>query len=83
MRSGNSGITASVDAYGRIMGETEINEQNTLLCSAAIYRDATLYSVVGDWPVAVSGFVLWIAAVIKAIFQRNSQQCKRKTEAAE
>ncbi len=83
VRSGNSGITASVDAYGRIMGETEINEQNTLLCSAAIYRDATLYSVVGDWPVAVSGFVLWIAAVIKAIFQRNSQQCKRKTEAAE
>ena len=80
VRAGNSGITASTDAYGRIVGETEINEQNTLLCSAAIYQDYTLYSIVGDWPVAALGLAAWAFAVVKEVLQRVLH--KRKAENA-
>ncbi len=49
LRAANTGISALVDPYGRIVAETPLERQTVLVGTVAARRDQSLYARAGDW----------------------------------
>jgi len=58
LRCANSGISMLVDQYGRILSRTRLEQRTILTGSIPLTRIRTVYSKVGDWPVALSGIIV-------------------------
>jgi apolipoprotein N-acyltransferase len=67
-RCANTGISMVVDQYGRILKRTRLGERRILTGSVPLSRIPTLYSHIGDWPVALSGCIVVICVLI-AVFR--------------
>ncbi len=50
VRSTNTGISAFVDANGRVLARTSIHGAETLIADMPLLESRTLYQVLGDWP---------------------------------
>src|SRR5262249_36011494 len=49
LRDTNTGVTASIDPYGRVVAKTLRKERNALRAPFALYDVATFYTRHGDW----------------------------------
>ena len=49
LRSTNTGITASIDPFGRIVARAPTGERTTLLAPYSSRSDTTFYTRYGDW----------------------------------
>lgn len=65
-RCANSGITMLVDQYGRIISKTRLGERTVLTGAVSLSRVPTLYSKLGDWPVALSAAIVLIQLLLAA-----------------
>jgi apolipoprotein N-acyltransferase len=57
LRDTNTGLTASIDPYGRIVASIPRHTRATLVASYALIPDMTFYSQYGDW-------FAWLCAII-------------------
>jgi apolipoprotein N-acyltransferase len=60
LRDTNSGITASIDPYGRIVEEAPRDVQTALLVPFGVVRETTFYTRHGDW-------FAWLCVIITAV----------------
>jgi apolipoprotein N-acyltransferase len=65
LRDTNTGLTASIDPYGRVVASIPRHTRGTLVAPYSFIPDPTLYSQYGDW-------LAWLCAIIScgAIFAR-------------
>ncbi|HLW84120.1 MAG TPA: apolipoprotein N-acyltransferase [Candidatus Sulfotelmatobacter sp.] len=71
----NTGVTASIDPYGRIVVRAPRKERTTLLAPYALTSVTTFYSRHGDW------FAILCAIIsIAALFERFACASRKKTE---
>jgi apolipoprotein N-acyltransferase len=61
LRATNTGVTASIDPYGRIVDQMPRHVRGSLLARFNFIDDVTFYSRYGDW-------IAWICAVLTAGF---------------
>ena len=61
MRDGNNGITAIVDAYGRVREQLDLDDIGVLDGSLPQKLPPTLYSRIGDW--GLGGMMLILLAL--------------------
>ncbi len=57
LRDTNTGLTASIDPYGRVVASIPRHERAALLAPYALIPDTTFYSQYGDW-------LAWLCAII-------------------
>ena len=57
LRDTNTGLTASIDPYGRVVASIPRHQRTTLVAPFALIRDTTFYSQYGDW-------LPWLCAII-------------------
>jgi apolipoprotein N-acyltransferase len=71
-RCANTGISMFVDQYGRIISRTKLGERRVLEGEVSLRRVPTLYSKIGDWPVAVSGIIiaLQLISLVVGLFRK-------------
>ena len=68
LRDANTGVTAVIDASGAVLEETPIFERRLLMVDVPPARaGATVYTRLGDWPLAVSGALLSGCAVLALV----------------
>jgi apolipoprotein N-acyltransferase len=60
LRATNTGITASIDPYGRIMGDIDRNKQLAMRAPYAYLSETTFYTRHGDW-------FAWACAIISLV----------------
>lgn len=60
LRAANTGISAVVDPYGRIVAETPLERQTVLVGTVAARRDRSLYARAGDW-------LAWACAILTVL----------------
>ena len=64
VRSANTGISAMIDPYGRVVASTQLNQEASLDVALPAPRSATIYSRFGDLPVllvlALIGATCWL-----------------------
>ena len=65
MRSANTGISAVIDAYGRVLASLDMEQQGVIDYALPPARAATLYSRWGDWCLVVLLLVMTLLAVVK------------------
>ncbi len=53
LRAANTGVSAVIDARGRVLGEVAMNEAGFLDAALPPALPPTIYAFVGDWPVIV------------------------------
>ena len=73
-RSANTGISMFVDQYGRVLSKTRLLKRGILEGSVPLSRVPTLYSKLGDWPVAISGIIIafqLLLLILKAFNKRK------------
>nr|WP_237072573.1 apolipoprotein N-acyltransferase [Pseudaestuariivita rosea] len=66
VRVANTGVSAVIDPYGHITGSIPLNQEGYLDLPLPDKRAATLYTVVGDWPV-----ILLVIVVLGALVTRR------------
>jgi apolipoprotein N-acyltransferase len=74
-RCANTGISMFVDQYGRVLKKTRLGERRILEGTVPLRRVPTLYSKIGDWPVAVSGIIVALSVAVasfRAMRKRGS-----------
>ncbi len=72
LRAANTGVSAVIDARGVVLSETPIFERQTLTVDVPPARaNPTVYTRVGDWPIAASWLVL-AACAGAALMRRRS-----------
>jgi apolipoprotein N-acyltransferase len=49
LRATNTGITASIDPFGRVMAQAPVGTRTTLLAPYSLRDDTTFYTRYGDW----------------------------------
>jgi apolipoprotein N-acyltransferase len=59
LRDTNTGLTASIDPYGRVVASIPRHERTTLIAPYKLIPDTTMYSEYGDW-------LPWLCAIISA-----------------
>jgi apolipoprotein N-acyltransferase len=57
LRDTNTGLTASIDPYGRVVASIPRHTRATLVAPYALISDTTFYSAYGDW-------LAWLCAII-------------------
>ena len=57
LRDTNTGLTASIDPYGRVVASIPRHQRTTLVAPYALIPDTTFYSLYGDW-------LPWLCAII-------------------
>jgi apolipoprotein N-acyltransferase len=60
LRSTNTGVTASIDPYGRIVDQMPRHVRGALLANFNYISDLTFYTRYGDW-------IAWICALLSAL----------------
>jgi apolipoprotein N-acyltransferase len=61
LRATNTGITASIDPYGRIVASLPIDRRTVLIAPFAFRNDVTLYNLWGDW-------FCWVCLLFSVVF---------------
>lgn len=64
-RAANTGISAFIDPSGRILGTTQLYEDDFLLGRVAFLDEQTFYSRWGDWPLVTVSWALLLAMMFK------------------
>ena len=66
IRSTRWGLSAAVDRFGRVAGQlSDFNSEDKILIASLPKQGArTIYSVVGDWVVLVSGLIVLLAIIL-------------------
>ncbi len=83
VRSTNTGISVFIDAAGRRLAETGLTEAETLLREVPLLEARTVYSYLGDWPLACLAFgVAWLALWPASRGASTSKPPKRKQKLA-
>lgn len=79
VRSANTGISAVVDPYGRVLAATALFEEAVLVRAVAPRRDRTPYVRFGDWFAAAAslGAVGWVASAWAAERRLAGRERKR------
>jgi len=75
LRAANTGVTAVIDAGGRIRAQTQLYERTVI--TAAIPPSAghpTLYTRVGDWPVQLSWLLIIAIGGFQVVRSRRGDQ---------
>jgi len=70
IRSANTGVSAMIDPYGRIVGNIEMGQDGFIDSALPVPIKPTIYSHTGDWPVLLLLLALSIGTVMRK--QRNS-----------
>lgn len=65
-RAANTGISAMIDAYGRVTASLALGEAGALDAPLPLARPATIYSRTGDWPIAVIVLALLSGLLVSA-----------------
>ncbi len=67
IRSTNTGISVFIDAVGRRVAETSLDDAETLLRHVPLLETPTLYATLGDWPLLLLAIlvVLLIARAVR------------------
>ncbi|MEP3348018.1 apolipoprotein N-acyltransferase, partial [Litoreibacter sp.] len=62
IRAANTGVSAVIDPWGRVLAQTQLNEVAFLDAKVPAPTDATLYSRVDDWPMrgGLAVLLLWL-----------------------
>jgi apolipoprotein N-acyltransferase len=68
LRATNNGVTAAIDADGKVLGQLPQFQDGVLTLDVPLTQGRTLYSVVGDWPL----YLLCLAAAAM-LFWRQRQ----------
>lgn len=69
LRDTNTGITVSVDPFGRVAAQAPVSERTVLLAPYALSDETTFYTRHGDWfPCACA-----IISIVGLLFQRRSR----------
>jgi apolipoprotein N-acyltransferase len=68
-RCANTGVSMTIDPYGRVSHQTPIFEERTVIADLLVWSETTFYQRHGEWVgvmcVVVSGFLLILALVRK------------------
>ena len=70
LRSTNTGVTASIDPYGRIVASVPRKVRTALMAPYAAISDVTFYTRHGDW-LAYACAIISIGAIIFSLFPRS------------
>ncbi len=83
VRSTNTGISVFVDAAGRRLAETRLTDAETLLREVPLLELRTVYSYLGDWPLACLALGLgWLVLRPGSSAVATPRTSKRKQKAA-
>jgi apolipoprotein N-acyltransferase len=69
-RAANTGVSALIDARGRIVAELGLGQAGWLDVTLPAALPPTLYARSGDWPVAVFVALLWLMVIARAARRR-------------
>jgi apolipoprotein N-acyltransferase len=79
LRATNTGITASIDPYGRVVARAPLNERIEVQAPYAIISSTTFYTRHGDWfaylcvIISIAGLALRVRASGRVIWSKVSQ----------
>ncbi|MBM4343429.1 MAG: apolipoprotein N-acyltransferase [Deltaproteobacteria bacterium] len=83
VRSTNTGISVFIDAAGRRVAETRLTDAETLLRDVPLLEARTVYSYLGDWPLAFLALgVAWLAygsAPARAVSVKTARRRQKST----
>ena len=71
VRAANTGNSAVIDPYGRVLARTRLEEQAVLIAAVAPRRDATFYARHGDWLAWCCAILTALHAALRATFARR------------
>jgi apolipoprotein N-acyltransferase len=71
LRSANTGISAIIDARGRVTAQLGMNQTGFIDAGMAAARKATLYARTRDWPI-IGVFTLWLIGTSVLVWRRSS-----------
>ncbi|ARO13897.1 apolipoprotein N-acyltransferase [Ketogulonicigenium robustum] len=66
VRVGNNGVSAMIDARGRMTASLPLNTTGVVDAVLPPALPATLYAKLGDWPAIIGAFVLFAALALRA-----------------
>jgi apolipoprotein N-acyltransferase len=69
VRAANNGVSAAFDAYGRMLGQLDLNERGVIDVPLPVALRPTLYVRIGEW-VFLAAWVLGAVFVAKAVWRR-------------
>jgi apolipoprotein N-acyltransferase len=76
LRSTNTGVTASIDPFGRVVDQMPRHVRGSLLASFNFLNTTTFYTLHGDW-------IAWICALSAALLVAGSLVRSRRPSAAQ
>ena len=65
LRSTNTGVTASIDPYGRVVAKARRNARTTLQAPFGLVRDTTFYTRHGDWFAYACAIISIVALIVR------------------
>jgi len=71
LRATSTGISAFVDATGRVVQRIDRNQRGTALAEVPMMEGTTVYQVLGDWPGAGSAAILMAIGIRSAWARRK------------
>ena len=69
LRSTNSGVTAAIDPYGRVVARAERNVRTALVAPFAYVEEATFYTRHGDWFAYLCAIISFMALLVRVRFR--------------
>ena len=73
LRDTNTGVTASIDPYGRIVARLERKSRAALAAPYALTKVTTFYSEHGDWSACLCAIISLGALVARFSLHRRSE----------
>jgi apolipoprotein N-acyltransferase len=71
VRAANTGVSALIDAKGRVLAALPLNEAGFLDVTLPAPSTATLYSKTGDWPVALILVLCFLGLLLGLLAKRR------------
>jgi apolipoprotein N-acyltransferase len=78
LSAANTGVTGSIDPYGRIVVRAPRKERTTLVAPYALTYVTTFYSRHGDWFAMLCAIISLAALIERFAFSRRTQEKKRQ-----
>lgn len=70
LRSANTGISAIIDAHGRVTAQLGMNQTGFIDAVMPAVREATIYARTRDWPI-IGVFMLWLIGTSVLVWRRS------------